>query len=380
MGRFCTVLWLTPALAGCLASMSLPGEERASADDITPLRPLDMVGLWVYKQPDLSADLRITPDGFLVVPVVGRVKAAGRGTATVAAEIRGGLETRLKLVDPIVSLAVKEYAPQRVYLSGGVRTPMEVALPLDRPMTLGQALAVAGGLTDDALPGEVRIVRQRPGQTDAVLNVNYLLAMRDGRMEMDLPLRAGDSVYVPQLSKEGIFVVGGVMKPGYVDLASLGVRHEGLRPIMASQVLSMAEGLAPTAMPKDARILRPQADQRSPQVIPVDFDALISQGAPDKDRLMQPGDTLFVPQGQGVFVLGQVERGGNYYPPAGGSLTVTKAISMAGGFTRLASSSSVRLIRKDSVVNVDVDSLTKSSSANDPALAPGDIIFVPRGL
>ncbi|MCZ7646068.1 MAG: hypothetical protein M5U26_12405 [Planctomycetota bacterium] len=37
------------------------------------------------------------------------------------------------------------------------------------------------------------------------------------------------------------------------------------------------------------------------------------------DALMQPGDTLFIPQGEGIYVLGDVRKGGVFYPrPAGG--------------------------------------------------------------
>lgn len=373
-------------LLGLAAPSSIHAEDRSppaesAADGDYLLRPMDVLTLWVYKQPELTVELRVTPDGHLVVPVVGRLKAVGRGTQALAAEIRAGMESKLNLVDPVVSLAVKEYAPQQVYISGGVRTPRDVDLPLDRPMTLSQVVAVAGGLTDDALPAKVRIVRQRPGLPSTVLLVDYLALMREGRPELDRPLQAGDSIFVPQMEKDGVFVVGGVLKPGFVDLSALAVPHQGLRPITATHVLSLAGGLVPAAMPKEAKILRGQDSQRGPEVIPVDLETLITQGSVGgREIMMIPGDTLFVPQGQGVFVLGQVEKGGNYFPPPGGPLTVTQAISMAGGFSRLASTSSVRLVRKDKVQTVDVDSLTKSSTGNDPVLFSGDIIFVPRGM
>lgn len=360
------------------------GAEVAAPESARPrdgeclLQPLDLVTLWVYRLPELSMELRVSPAGDLTLPVVGKLKAAGRRPEDIAAEVREGLASRLQLQHPQIALIVKEYAPQYAYIHGGVRQPKDVLLPRDRALTLSQAVAMAGGLTEDAAPAKVRVVRSLGADGRLELTVDLLSFMGGGRPELDLPLVAGDSVYVPQ-ERNGIFVVGGVVKPGYVDLTSFAAPHRGWQPITASQALSLAGGLQDGALASRARVLRAKEGESAPQVIPVDLEALIA-GRAGADARLAPGDTLFVPYGQGVFVLGSVEHGGQVFPPPGGPLTVTKAISMAGGFARLASPGSVRLIRPDGVVQVDVEKITKSDPRADPVLAPGDIVYVPRGL
>jgi len=105
-------------------------------------------------------------------------------------------------------------------------------------------------------------------------------------------------------------------------------------------------------------------------------------GHPELDISVRPGDSIFVPQGHGIYVLGRVKKPGVYYPPTGLPLTTTMALSMAGGFEKMAKTSSVRVLGKKGVREIDVKALT--GSAGDPRkdliLEIGDVVFVPKSF
>ncbi|MCZ7646069.1 MAG: hypothetical protein M5U26_12410 [Planctomycetota bacterium] len=61
---------------------------------------------------------------------------------------------------------------------------------------------------------------------------------------------------------------------------------------------------------------------------------------------------------------------------------MTKALSMAEGIEKFAKLSSVRVIRKNGITEINVDDLTKKegSLSKDIELEPGDVVYVPKGF
>jgi polysaccharide export outer membrane protein len=67
------------------------------------------------------------------------------------------------------------------------------------------------------------------------------------------------------------------------------------------------------------------------------------RGQPEKDPLLQPGDTLFVPDADQFYIYGQINRSGSY--PVLPGMTVQQAIAIAGGVTATGSTGKVGLVR-----------------------------------
>lgn len=86
-----------------------------------------------------------------------------------------------------------------------------------------------------------------------------------------------------------------------------------------------------------------------------------------------------------VYVLGQVSKPGSIQIPPEKELTVLEAITSVGGFTDVANTSKVRVLRvedgKQKSMDVDVSQITKQGNKSlDIALQPGDVVFVPQSL
>ena len=174
---------------------SLPPAPRPSAAAATTadyrMVPGDKLRIEVYKDTQLSQSLQIRPDGKITLPLIGDVPAAG----VTPRELAGTLTERLKefLTAPVVTVIVAEAVPPMIYVLGEVNSPG--AQPLSTPVTVLQALSVAGGFKDFANPKKIRILRKKPDGSILTLNFNYKDAIQSTGAPM--MLQAGDTVIVP---------------------------------------------------------------------------------------------------------------------------------------------------------------------------------------
>ncbi len=172
------------------------------------------------------------------------------------------------------------------------------------------------------------------------------------------------SVVVVEYAFAGVYVVGAVQRPGIVRLVPG-------QELTLAQALGEAGGFADGANREVLRLVRAGPGQES----------LVCRGIEDQQAAMLgPGDQVIVSRADRVFVLGKVVRPGALELPAQVPMTVSKAISLVGGFDRFARDSAVQLLRADQPpVQIDVDGVLRGHrEANDPRLQPGDTIFVPE--
>jgi len=177
------------------------------------------------------------------------------------------------------------------------------------------------------------------------------------------------SATVTQFGERQIYVMGAVMRPTNLEINPLGT-------LSAMQAIGQAGGFSPDANRPGAHILRDDGVDGNRQVMPLALGADAGAGDPP----LKPGDVIVVPRLDRVYVLGQVTRPGPFPMPEEGALTVSKAITTAGGFERFAKQSNVQVMRAGKrIAVVDVRKVLKGeSTGSDIALVPGDTVFVPE--
>ena len=147
-------------------------------------------------------------------------------------------------------------------------------------------------------------------------------------------------------------------------------------PLTALQAISQVGGLAKDANRTFARVIRINPENPNERIslpIPTKDDAESLQ----KDIELQPGDMITVPALDRVYVLGKVKNAGPLNLPTEEKLTVSKAISVAGGFDRYARDDEVQLIHLGKSISVPVKQiLNGNTNLVDPVLQPGDTVFV----
>jgi len=192
-----------------------------------------------------------------------------------------------------------------------------------------------------------------------------------------------------------VYVYGAVKNPGMVEIPDVG----GLTVL---QLITMIGGLTPWGSPENAFILRREHPEKPHVRIDLELDQLFASAAPntEKDVVLQPNDILCIPGKSGglfdflsvedaeVYVTGEVNsREGIVYFAPGERRTLFRAILKAGGMTRYARKTSVRLIRftednERKEFTVDVASIVEEGRLDkDIEIKQGDMIIVPqRGI
>jgi protein involved in polysaccharide export with SLBB domain len=184
------LLPLVLALWGCGTGVRSVTAPRPPTVDAT-LGPGDLFDVRVFEEADLSGSYRIGPDGTIDFPLVGRITAAGRLPSELADLLREKLITYM--THPQVSILVREMNSKHIIVYGQVQRPG--AFPFTDPMTISQAISIAGGFTAMAAREKVRISRRKKGQQE-VVEIN-LRTIAEGK-EPNQFIYPGDEVYVPE--------------------------------------------------------------------------------------------------------------------------------------------------------------------------------------
>jgi polysaccharide export outer membrane protein len=197
--------WL---IAG-LALLCFGRGSSAQEGEIYRLVPGDVVNVIVLNDQTLSGEQVIGPDGFIRLPLVGAIQAAGLTLDELTEKLRQSLSRFIR--NPRVAITLKQFpaSVRRVYVLGEVKNPGAFQLPPGINPTVFDAVALAGGFTDNADLTQVRVFR-KDGQS-ATFN------LRDFQAN-NATITAGDLVWVsPAFVKVGI--VGAVEKGGNLSLS-----------------------------------------------------------------------------------------------------------------------------------------------------------------
>lgn len=282
-------------LAGLLALRSFaqqpePAEAPRSA---YLLGPGDVLTIQALEAEEVSVkEIRIGSNGFINLPMVGRLRAGGSTVEQFEAELADRLKPFVRR--PEVSVNVVEMRSQPVSVIGSVKLPG--VHQLQGRKTLVEMLSLAGGIREDA-GYSVKITRQPdwgriplpnatvdPTGQFSIAKVNLKEIMEAQNPTENILIMPNDVISVPRA--EMVYVIGEVHKSG-------GFVLEGRERLSVLQALSLAEGLDRMAAPGHARILRATAGNSNRAEIPLDLKKILE--GKGQDVPLQPDDILFVP-------------------------------------------------------------------------------------
>ncbi len=199
----------------------------------------DLLEVSVYDHPDLTVTVRVGGEGTIQFPLIGQVKVGGLTVNQVAQEIARLLADGY-IVDPQVSVFIKEFRSKKVTIMGEVNNPG--LYELRGTTTFLELLSKAGGLTDDA--GDIATLK-RKANGDKVIRIDLKRLIREGEMSQNILIMDGDSIYV---TKAGLFyVTGEVKKPD-------AYRYEEGTTVL--KAITMAGGFTDKASTTRVKIIR----------------------------------------------------------------------------------------------------------------------------
>lgn len=160
------------------------------------LQPSDVLNITVHGQPDLTTKTRVSSDGFISFPLLGKVKTAGLTAQELEENLKSALEKDY-LVSAQVLVFIEEYHPRQVSVVGEVKKPGKFDMPLEKDMTLMEAIAMAEGFTKDAYIKTIKIVRSEDGKEKTIIVDARDITVK-GQKDKDIVLQPDDVVVVPE--------------------------------------------------------------------------------------------------------------------------------------------------------------------------------------
>ncbi len=252
----------------------------------------DQLDIIVYGQDALNRSLRVNGQGEIIMPMVGAVTVAGLTAQEIERRLMELYDAHF-LVNPQITVAVKEFRHQRVAVIGAVNKPG--SYEIIGPRTLMEVLAMAGGFSNQGtasggaqvLAGDVVIVTRHQNAPDlatkamkggavqplapktetVVIDLRRLMSGQEPHL--NLAVRNGDIVYVPFAGTA--FVLGAVKKPGNILVKG---------NLTVSQAVALAGDVDPMLANYDIIIMRFD-DQGMPISIHTNLKGIFARTQPD---------------------------------------------------------------------------------------------------
>ena len=174
------------------------------ADDTYKLRVGDTVSFQILEDRKLGIQLTPIPlvvadSGEIEISYIGRIKAVGKTSKELAADIKAALEKDYyKQATVVLSLNLASRILGRVYIWGQVRAQGPLDIQVNENLTAGQAILRADGLGDFANKTKVKVVRAAgPDGQKKVFELNMADILEKGKIEKDILLQPDDFIIVP---------------------------------------------------------------------------------------------------------------------------------------------------------------------------------------
>jgi polysaccharide biosynthesis/export protein len=240
--------------------------------------PADLLEVKVYESDKLSDTVRVSSRGSITLPLIGNVYVSDLSAREAEQLIETELQNKGYIVDPNVTVFIKEYNSKQVSVVGYVGSPGTYSL--EGRETLLDVLVEAKGFSDQA--GRTIYVNRTEssgnGQTYMVDLEELLLK---GNSNLNIDLKPGDVIYVP--SSGNVYIAGAVRKTGSYPLKG--------EFTTLSQIITTAGGTSSYANNSDVKIIRYLGDGER-EIMQVDLGKILN--GEGEDILVKDRDAIIV--------------------------------------------------------------------------------------
>jgi len=158
------------------------------------LRPSDVISVSFFYFPRLDTTLKIRPDGYISMAPIDDVKAAGLTVRALDERLTGLYADRVE--NPELTVTVKEFASQKIYVGGEVRGGG--IYDMETNMTALSAIFRAGGALDTGNLESVIVIRKKTDGAPLVMSINLEQDIKSRKIQNDIWLQPLDVIYVPK--------------------------------------------------------------------------------------------------------------------------------------------------------------------------------------
>ena len=157
------------------------------------IAPGDELDIKFFYNPELNETITVRPDGMISLQLIDEIQAAGLKPTELDKQLTNLYSRELR--KPVLTVIVRSFTRQRIYVGGEVAAPGLIELPAG--MTALQAIFQSGGFRETADPAETLVIRKGENNEPIPLRVDLdaLMAADGGN---DFQLQPDDIVYVPK--------------------------------------------------------------------------------------------------------------------------------------------------------------------------------------
>lgn len=183
----------TASTAGSATAAASPPIEGELGGESFVIGTGDVLAINVWKETEISRVVPVRSDGRISLPLVGELQASGQTPKQLETQITAKLKDYVS--EPEVTVIVQEIKSQKFNVLGMVMRPGSYAL--SKPMTVIDAIAMAGGFRDFAKQKNIYVLRRTTDGKDVRLPFNYKDVVKGQKPEQNVQLESNDTIVVP---------------------------------------------------------------------------------------------------------------------------------------------------------------------------------------
>jgi len=238
--------------------------------------PDDVLHIEVWQHPDVSGDVRVNYKGEIRIPPIKSLNVMGLPSYQVEEKLAEALSKYL--IDPVVFVSVKEYNSQRVIAIGETTTGMYT---LKRRTTLVEFLGQIGGTRENADIFRIKLIK-KDGKT-YTYDLNKLI--NDPQKSSEILVSGGDTVYVPPLEINKVYILGEVRIPKVINIKG---------KLSLVEAITEAGGYTDNAVTSSILVIR--GELGSQKGIRLNLSRILKKGDIAQNINLKPGDIVYVPR------------------------------------------------------------------------------------
>jgi polysaccharide export outer membrane protein len=330
----------------------------------------DVIQITVLDHDELKTVSSVSLDGTINMPYIGSIQVLGKTVTEVEQEITEKLkEGYIKF--PIVAVTLLRSLSKEIFTYGEINKIGKIQFEKD--MSIGKAMSIAGGVTNDGRYGKIRVRRKQEGESGGYKDI-VEAKLNDGAIvnsEIEDMLLQPDDILIVERSKT--FLIQG-------EVASRG-RFVLEKDMTVLRALLQAGGVNENGRYGKIKVRRKQETGGYKDLVesPLDDGKIVLKEV--EDTVLQPDDILIVERSKTFLIQGEVASRGRFVLEK--DMTVLRALLQAGGVNENGRYGKIKVRRKqetgeykDLVESPLDDGKIVLKEVEDTVLQPDDILIV----
>ena len=244
----------------------------------------DLLEIKVVEVPELNLTVRVSEDGSITLPLVGRVEIGGLTKEAAEGRIAARLVEGNYVKNPQVTIFIRDYQSNRVTLFGAVKTPGMYELVGE--MSLLELVSKAGGFLENA-GNEIFVMREGKDGRGERITVDLNDLVLNGNQSLNIALQPSDVVSVPIDKIIQIYVWGEVRNPGALTVKTS-------KKITLVQAIAQAGGTTDAA--KKSAVVIKRRDEKTGKETRMTVDLNKIMKGQKADIPLKEGDVVYIPE------------------------------------------------------------------------------------